>query len=269
MQLKHLGDNMESTRLASVEARDGIAGALEFAKRTMVQYRRAVLNSRKRGSMRPSHGSIPEYRRGFIESYLSFKKYIKAHSRKELVVFDIDDTLFTTLSRVLVMRSEQIVKILTTDEYNNYTLDYGEAFDYSQFASAKYFNETSLVIESSMQLAKDIYNEQTLHPHSEMILLTARGDFDNKELFLDTFREHKFPIDDVYVERVGGGIGTPAEKKAIVIRRYLDSGKYDTLKFFDDSVKNLTAIVELIPLYPNVKFKTYLCKNTGATAYSK
>lgn len=73
---------MESTRLASIEARDGVAGALEFAKRTMIQYRRAVLNSRKRGKINPSHGSIPEYRRGFIESYLSFKKYILENTPK-------------------------------------------------------------------------------------------------------------------------------------------------------------------------------------------
>lgn len=40
---------MEKDRLKFMEDRDGKEGALEFAKRTLVQYRRAVLTSRKRG----------------------------------------------------------------------------------------------------------------------------------------------------------------------------------------------------------------------------
>lgn len=260
---------MESKRLAFIETRDGVVGALDFAQRTMVQYRRAVLNSRKRGSTKPSHGSLPEYRKGFIESYLSFKKYIKEHSQKELVIFDIDDTLFTTSARVIVMSGWFEVTRLSTQEYNDYVLRPGEMFDYSEFVSAKYFNESSIVIEDTMKLAKDIYREQIFHPCSKMILLTARGDFDNKNLFLDTFRKYNFPIDYVYVERVGGQTGTPANKKVEVIRRYLDSGKYDILKFFDDSVKNLEAVVDIVKFYPNIKIKTYLCKNAEITVHSK
>ena len=69
----------EEERLSFLESRDGVAGALNFSIRTMRQYRTAVLNSRKRGSVKPSHASLPEYRRGFIESYLAFKRYIAVH----------------------------------------------------------------------------------------------------------------------------------------------------------------------------------------------
>lgn len=75
----------EEQRLAFIEARDGIAGAADFAKRAMAQYRKAVLMSRKRGYGKPnqpniSHASLPEYRRKFIESYCAFKRYEAAHS---------------------------------------------------------------------------------------------------------------------------------------------------------------------------------------------
>lgn len=73
----------EDLRLAFVENRDGVDGAVNFAKRAMSQYRKAVLNSRKRGSVKPSHASLPEYRRGFIESYLAFKKYVLDQSRSD------------------------------------------------------------------------------------------------------------------------------------------------------------------------------------------
>lgn len=75
----------EANRLAFVEQRDGVQGAIEFAKQGIKVYRRSVLQSAKRGygvkgslyaDKSPHHGSFREYRRGFIESYLEFKKYI-------------------------------------------------------------------------------------------------------------------------------------------------------------------------------------------------
>ena len=69
----------EEQRIAFVEDRDGIAGAVDFAIRTMKIYRRSVLYSRKRVKGNPHHASLPEYRRLFIESYLALKRYIAAH----------------------------------------------------------------------------------------------------------------------------------------------------------------------------------------------
>lgn len=63
----------ECNRLAFVRNRDGTA--TDFAKQIVSQYRKAVLTSRKRGYAKPSHASLPEYRRGFIESYLVAKRY--------------------------------------------------------------------------------------------------------------------------------------------------------------------------------------------------
>ena len=63
----------ECNRLAFIKSRDG--SAIIFAKQIISQYRSAVLTSRKRGYDRPSHASLPQYRRGFIESYLVAKKY--------------------------------------------------------------------------------------------------------------------------------------------------------------------------------------------------
>jgi len=71
----------EQKRLAFIENRDGICYAVEFAKRTMNQYRTAVLTSRKRGFSRPHFASLQEYRRKFIESYCEFKKYIKENTQ--------------------------------------------------------------------------------------------------------------------------------------------------------------------------------------------
>lgn len=73
--------NTEESRLAFLEQRDGTEGALDFALRTRSIYRKAVLMSRKRGHTKPHHASLPEYRRGFIESYVTLKRYIEISKR--------------------------------------------------------------------------------------------------------------------------------------------------------------------------------------------
>ena len=74
----------EKQRLGFVEIRDGIAGAIAFAMQCRSQYRQVVLTSRKRGFTKPSFASFPEYRRGFIESYLAFKRYIETPDEQRL-----------------------------------------------------------------------------------------------------------------------------------------------------------------------------------------
>lgn len=69
---------MEEERIRFLEQRDGVSGAKDFCRRTMKIYRAAVLTSAKRGFGKPHHASFREYRRGFIQSYLEFKRY--AHS---------------------------------------------------------------------------------------------------------------------------------------------------------------------------------------------
>lgn len=59
--------HIESNRLKFLTERDGIEGAVDFAKRTMTNYRRAVV-SRKISR---------EKRRTFIASYLAFKQFLR------------------------------------------------------------------------------------------------------------------------------------------------------------------------------------------------
>ena len=60
----------ERDRLMFIVETQGFEAALDFAKRTMVSYRRAVLS--KIGMCTTKRG-----RASFIESYLAFKKFIR------------------------------------------------------------------------------------------------------------------------------------------------------------------------------------------------
>ena len=44
----------------------------------------------------------------------------------ELVIFDLDDTLFKTSAKVLVKKNNSVSKKLSNKEYNEYTLDKDE-----------------------------------------------------------------------------------------------------------------------------------------------
>lgn len=62
------------TRHLLIMEKSGLDEALRFALQTMKTYRKAVLNNRKHGRAF-SHASLPQYKRGFIESYLVFKRF--------------------------------------------------------------------------------------------------------------------------------------------------------------------------------------------------
>lgn len=67
---------MEANRLALIEQRDGVPGAVAFATRTMQQYRQAL----KRRNGRISSGYGQAYRRQLLTSIMEFRRYIRAHS---------------------------------------------------------------------------------------------------------------------------------------------------------------------------------------------
>lgn len=71
----------ESARLNFIAERDGFDAAIAFAQATLPAYRKAVLCSTKRGERKPHHASAPTFRRGFIQSYLSFKTFLKQNAR--------------------------------------------------------------------------------------------------------------------------------------------------------------------------------------------
>jgi hypothetical protein len=100
---------------------------------------------------------------------------------------------------------------------------------------------------------------------STVIMLTARADFDDKEKFLSTFEKYGIDMSRVHVHRAGNlpGDDIPAEKKAVWVRRYLDTGKYGRVRLYDDSRTNLKVFKALAAEYPNVEFEAYYVDPNG------
>lgn len=198
---------------------------------------------------------------------LTFRQYItEAEKLGSLTVFDIDDTLFHTTAQIAVKKGGKVVRKLTNQEFNTYSLKAGESFDFNEFRDSEKFYQESKPITRMFGKAKAILKNSKRNPLSKVIVITARADFDDKHRFLETFKKNGLNIDDVRVERAGNinDIKSIAVKKRIIVRSYLLTGKYTTVRLFDDGMANLKEFLELQDDFPSVSFEAYFAKADGS-----
>lgn len=180
-----------------------------------------------------------------------------------LTIFDIDETLFKTHALVGVMKGGKQVRQLTNQEFNGYKLKEGETFDFGEFKNAEIFQNTSIPIWAMIRKAAAIIRNATA-AGSKVIILTARSNFDDKNKFLGTFKRYGIDIDRVYVERAGTlGLGSSAKNKRFILHKYLSTGKYARVRFFDDDMNNLTSFKALAKKYLDVSFFAYKVNEDG------
>ena len=170
---------------------------------------------------------------------------------EKLVIFDIDDTLVNTDTRVNVVRNGKIIKQLNSHDFTHYRLQPGEEFDFGAFKDAREFFTKARPIPGMIKQLK-----QDIATGNRVIMLTARSDFNDRDIFLDTFRRFGIDMDRVHVYRAGNLAIKAAteEKKKIILRHLLGKEHFDKLIMYDDSVPNLNAFLSLKQEYPWSRF---------------
>lgn len=162
-----------------------------------------------------------------------------------LVAIDIDETIFKTFCKIDVIKNGKVIRKLNNQEFNTYEIQDGESFGFGEFRDAKRFRETSIPIPKTVKRIKRMLSG-VMKDSPDIILLTARADFDDKETFLNTFRDHGIPIDKMYVERTGNQkSGTTDERKKKTLMKYLMTGKYTNVKLLDDDTRNVTSFAKM------------------------
>lgn len=169
---------------------------------------------------------------------------------KKLVVFDIDDTLVNTQTKVHVVKDGNVVRSLNSHDFTHYKLQPGESFDFEDFRNAKeFFDNHTPIIPMMNQLKRDI------NTGNKVVMVTARADFDDRELFLDTFRKYGVDMDRVHVYRAGNlKGGSTEERKKQIIKSLLDKDNYTKAIMYDDAKPNLHTFMELKKDHPNTRF---------------
>jgi len=181
----------------------------------------------------------------------------------KLVIFDIDDTLVHTQTKVHVVKARRVIKSLNSHDFTHYKLQPGESFDFEDFRNAQdFFNNSTPIIPMMNQLRRDIATSNTV------VMVTARADFDDRELFLDTFRKYGINIDRVHVYRAGNDSRKISieQKKKDIIRNLLKQAEYNKVIMYDDSIKNLDLFVSLKAEYPQTSFYAWHVSQAGVTS---
>ncbi len=181
---------------------------------------------------------------------------------RKLVIFDIDDTLVYTQTKVKVVKDGEVVDELNSQQFTHYKLKPGEEFDFGAFRSARdFFHHSQPIVPMIKQLRDDIATG------NRVAMVTARADFDDKETFLKTFEKWDVDMNRVHVYRAGN-ITDPIgihDKKKIIIRRLLDSENFTKAIMYDDSVPNLKSFLELKSEYPDTSFYAWHVEHGGDT----
>jgi hypothetical protein len=195
----------------------------------------------------------------------------EAAKKSSLHVFDIDDTLFHTHAKIHVKDpTGKVVDKLSNSEFNDHQLPKGHEYDFSEFRDANKFQKTSKPIPKMLNRMKAIHQHVIRVPHSRVIMNTARTDFDDKNKFLDTFRQHGVAVDHadkpIHAHRAGNEPGNdlPAIKKNAVLRRYLDKHAYGSVHMYDDSKTNLHHFLKLKQEYPSTNFHAWHAQPDGS-----
>ena len=194
----------------------------------------------------------------------SFSEFL-TEGNKGLTIFDIDDTMFISKARVIVKnKNNNKEKALSPQDFNNYKLGKDEYFDFGEFKSSKIFYQTATPIARMVAKAKAIIKNATAKG-SKVIVVTARSDMDDKDLFIKTFEAHGIPMKNVYVERAGNMSGkNSAANKSIIFKKYLKTDEYARVRLFDDHKENLDALLDLQREFPNVEMFAYLANQNGS-----
>lgn len=175
---------------------------------------------------------------------IKLKNILLEEESKKLRIFDFDDTLVSSNSRIKVTNKLGKTFYLTPGEYAVYDKKDGDVMDYSEFERLIEPKE----IKAMTKVLKNFYKAMG---GRRMTVLTARGNKIPLANFLKT-------IGISNIEIVALGDSDP-QKKADWIEARVKEG-YNDIFFADDSEKNIRAVSRLKTKYPSVRWNIRLSK---------
>jgi len=120
----------------------------------------------------------------------------------ELSVFDFDDTLFISDSKVKVKKKSGKIKLLNSRQFAKYKIRKGDEFDFTDF---------DRINGSFVEWTKERFDASVENTQSKTVIMTARGKTDNLESF---FCNLGYKLEDIIF--VGTGSADPKSKIAEV-----------------------------------------------------
>ena len=172
----------------------------------------------------------------------SFEKWRGFINESKLRVFDFDDTLVKSQSKIKITRPDGTVEHLTSAEYAHHAENPENEYDFSEFEEVVNPQE----IEKVTNILRNVVNAGT--DGREVVILTARRPV-SEEAIKDYLEE--IGIDTSKITFVLLGDADPLAKSSWIEEK-INNGVTDVL-FLDDSGKNVDAVLDLKQQYPDIK----------------
>lgn len=183
-----------------------------------------------------------------LRDRISFGFTVNNTTSNKIILFDLDDTIIHTTAEIRLFKDGKFIRNISNQEFNNYTLQRGEHFDFGEFDDPNILAREEFT--SYWKTLKREYNKGT-----HVGILTARSDSKMiKQFFIDRGIRIKDELVIAINDPLLGLKGTIQERKAEAISVLANAG-YDLFIFFDDNEPNLEAAKKLEKQY-NIKVQT-------------
>jgi hypothetical protein len=158
--------------------------------------------------------------------------------KRNLFIFDFDDTLAKTNSRIKVRNPKKGEFMMTPAEYAVYKPDPQDEFDYSEFDE---------LIEPK-ELPKYVRRlKSAIKTGQDVAIVTARGSEKPVAQFLKN-------VGVTHGVKIAAVASSDPKKKTDYIERKLAANNYSDVVMYDDAPKNIETFKSLQKKYPNILF---------------
>lgn len=165
---------------------------------------------------------------------------------KKLRVFDMDDTIVRTTSRVKLAdpKSSEGHRFLTPAEYAVYEPKEGEYYPEDAYAEFQELTNPKK-IQYTEPIFRGIHNAGLDPEVRELMILTARSHTPRLEKSVKDWLEKTLEVNPDKIRFIAVGSSDPLAKSSVIKNEILTKG-FNDVEFYDDSRKNVQAVMDLL-----------------------
>jgi hypothetical protein len=173
----------------------------------------------------------------------------------DITIFDVDDTLVVTKSKIKVHNPKTGFSTeLTPQEFNTFQQRPNDKMDFSDFQNPNIL-KGGMIIEWVFNILK-----RTIAKGKPVGIITAR---DSADLIYDFLSHHGININPDYIFAINdpnlGFTGSTAQKKKEAFMKFVQMG-FRNFKFFDDDKENVNIAKKLARENKDIKMDATLIK---------
>lgn len=191
------------------------------------------------------------------------KLYEGYMNNKDITIFDVDDTLVVTKSKIKVHNPKTGFSTeLTPQEFNTFQQRPNDRMDFSDFQNPDIL-KGGMIIEWVFDILK-----RTIAKGKPVGIITAR---DSADLIYDFLSHHGININPDYIFAINdpklGFTGSTAQKKKEAFMKFVQMG-FRNFRFFDDDKENVNIAKKLARENKDIKMDATLIKQKWIPKFS-